>query len=378
MIKAFTAVTREIDDTEVAVEEILAALEPQKNLLKNSLGLISCYSEFIETGVLKAVCDALPFGCVGATTSIASAGKETDRMMLTLTVLTSDDCSFETVKLPLTENVGAPLLPLLDRGGEKPALLLGYFPILSTMCGDTLIEGIDKVTGGIPIYGTTAVDHSMDFSTAQTIYNGEGFRDAVTLGLIYGNVNYSFGVASLNDEKIRKQKAVITEAKDNIIISINDKTAYDYLIEIGITKADIESGTAIIPFVIDHKGGTKPVARGVLALTPEGYAVCGGGVNKDMTLAVGRVDVEDVLSTAETLLKPLAGKDGVILSYSCIARYLALGTKYTAEADKVIEVCKDMQYLYVCAGGEICPLPDENGKLKNYYHNYTNVFCKLS
>jgi len=115
-----------------------------------------------------------------------------------------------------------------------------------------------------------------------------------------------------------------------------------------------------------------------LALTPEGYAVCGGGVNKDMTLAVGRVDMDDVLSTTEALLKPLAGKEGVILSYSCIARYLALGTKYTAEADKVIEVCKDMQYLYVCAGGEICPLPDENGKLKNYYHNYTNVFCKLS
>jgi hypothetical protein len=95
-------------------------------------------------------------------------------------------------------------------------------------------------------------------------------------------------------------------------------------------------------------------------------------------LAVGRVDMEDVMSTTEDVLKPLVEKNSVILSYSCVARYFALGTRYTAEADKVSEICGDMQYLYVCSGGEICPLPDGSGKLKNYFHNYTNVFCRLS
>jgi len=42
------------------------------------------------------------------------------------------------------------------------------------------------------------------------------------------------------------------------------------------------------------------------------------------------------------------------------------------------ELAGDMRYLYACSGGEICPLPDTTGKLKNYFHNFTNVFCRLS
>lgn len=383
MIKSFTAVTREIDDPAYAAEEIMAALEPEKNMLKNSLGVISCYSEFAETGVLKAVCGALPFDCIGSTTCITSAGKQTDRMSFTITVLTSDDCGFETVMLPITEkyeeSISSALPPLLNRSGEKPALLLSYFPLMQTVSGDMILKAIDKVTGGIPLFGTSALDHNMDFSTAQTIHNGEAFREAAVLGLIYGNVDYSFGLASLNEDKIKKQKAVITEANGNVLTGVNGKTALEYLEEIGITKSDITTGTGVfLPLVVDHRDGTKPVARAILALTPEGHAVCGGAMTVGATLAVGRVDMEDVLSTTEEHFKSLIKKECVVLSYSCMARYMALGTRYTAEADKMSEMCGDMYYLYACSSGEICPIPDESGKLKNYYHNYTNVFCRLS
>ena len=70
--------------------------------------------------------------------------------------------------------------------------------------------------------------------------------------------------------------------------------------------------------------------------------------------------------------------DSVLLSYSCMARYLALGTNNAAEAEKVGELAGDKGYLFACSGGEVCPLPDASGKLKNFFHNYTNVFCKLS
>jgi len=381
MIKSFTATTREIDDEEIAVAEILAALEPEKNLLENSLGIISCFSEFEETGVLKAICDALPFDCIGSTTCISSVNKQTDRIILTLTVLTSDDCSFETTVLPITENyeesIKSTLEPLLNRSGEKPALLLSYFPLMKTVSGDMMLDAIDQTTGGgIPLFGTTAVDHTIDYSTSKTIQNGEAFREAVVLGLIYGNVNYSFDIASLDEEKIKKQKAIITEANGNILTGVNGKSALEYLEEFGLTKDDITTG--VLPLVIDHKDGTKSVARAVFALTPDGYAICGGKMPVGATLAVGRVDMVDVLHTTEETLKNLVEKESVILSYSCIARYLALGTKYTAEAEKMSEICENIQYLYACSGGEICPLIDANGKLINYYHNYTTVFCRLS
>jgi hypothetical protein len=380
MIKSFTATTREIDDAAYAVEEIMAALEPEKNMLKNSLGIISCYSEFTETGVLKAICDALPFDCVGTTTCITSAGGETDRQILSILVLTSDDCSFKTVSIELSEkyeeDVAGALSPLFGAADEKPKLLLSYVPMQNVVSGDMAIEAIDKVTGGIPMFGTISIDHTPDFSTSRTIHNGEGFNNAIVLALIYGSVKYSFAQASLNGEKIRKQKAIITEANRNVLISVNDKSALEYLEEVGLQKTDFDK--VFLPLVIDHKDGTTPVARGILAFSPEGHAICGGDMKTGTTLAIGRVDFEDVISTTEEILKSFVEKDCTVLSYSCVVRYLASGTKYMDEANKMAEMCKGTNYMFTSAGGELCSLPDENGKLKNYFHNYTNVFCKLS
>jgi hypothetical protein len=87
--------------------------------------------------------------------------------------------------------------------------------------------------------------------------------------------------------------------------------------------------------------------------------------------------MDDVLKTTEDTLKPLLKEDRVILGYSCMARYLVLGTHNTAEAEKISEVAGGTPYLFACSGGEICPLPDADGKLRNFYHNYTIVLCRL-
>ena len=99
-------------------------------------------------------------------------------------------------------------------------------------------------------------------------------------------------------------------------------------------------------------------------------------VNKAITIA--RINREDVLHTTEQALKPLVADKSVILSYSCLARYLVLGVANKAEAEKVREVAGNTHYLFACSSGEICPLPSADGKLQNFYHNYTNVFCRLS
>jgi hypothetical protein len=49
-----------------------------------------------------------------------------------------------------------------------------------------------------------------------------------------------------------------------------------------------------------------------------------------------------------------------------------------AEAEKVIEITGGTEYLFSYTGGEICPLPDANGRLINMYHNFTIAFCRLS
>ena len=382
MIKTISATTREIDNPKTAAAEIIAALEPSKNLLKNSMGIISCFSEFEETGVLKAICDALPFDCIGATTCVCSANGQTDQIIFSVTVLTSDDCSFETVELALgekyDESIDAGLSPLFGRSDIKPALIFSYFPLMHTVSGDMMLSAIDKATGGIPLYGTVAVDHTMDYATAKTIRNGEMFRESIVLGMISGNFDFTFEIASLDEDKIRKQKAIITESDGNILIGVNGKTALEYLEEIGLTKTELATGLGILPLVIGNKDGTKPVARAVFALTPDGHAVCGGTMPVGATLSIGRLSRGDILQNTETIIKPFFKLDSVMFSYSCVARHLALGADNTAEAEKVCEIAGDNKYVFACSGGEICPLPDSNGILKNFFHNFTNILCRIS
>jgi len=382
MIQSHTAITREVDDPQIAVSEILAGLALEKNLRKHSLGVISCFSECIDTGVFQAVCDALPFDCVGATTCVCASQKTADQLALSVMVLTSDDCRFQTIAIPVGQDYGLSIESVLgnalQQAEEKPSLLLSYFPLINTISGDMMLTAIDRVTGGIPLFGTTAVDHMIDYSTSQTLHNGRAFREAVVLAGIYGPVEFQCEIASLNENKIRHQKAIITASDGNILIGVNGKTALEYLEETGLTHDELASGLGVIPLVVDHRDGTKPVARAVFALTPEGSAVCGGAMPVNATLSIGRVDMTDVLQTTEETLSPLADGESAILSYSCIARYLVLGTRTTAEADKIIEISKDAPYLFACSGGEICPLPDASGKLRNFYHNYTITFCKLS
>ncbi|MDR1695153.1 MAG: FIST C-terminal domain-containing protein [Endomicrobium sp.] len=382
MIKSYIASTREIDDAKAAVSEILSQLEPEKNMLKNSLGIISCFSEFEDTGVLKAVCDALPFDCIGATTSLCAAGKEIDQVLFNVTVLTSDDCNFKTAAVPLAEkceeSVKSVLTDVLGKSDEKPALFLSCFPLMSSVSGDMIISAIDKVTGGIPIFGTTAVDHRDDYSTSKTIRNGEAFREAAVLAAIYGDVKFSFDVASLDENKIRSQKAIITASEGNILIGVNGKTVLEYLEEIGLTKSEVAKGLGIIPLVVDNNDGTKPLARSVFALTPEGYAVCGGAMPVGAALSVGSINSDDVIKTTERAFKPFVREDGVSLIYSCVARHLVLGASGTLEAEKIRGMAGDGRYMFAYSGGEICPLADANGKLKNYFHNYTVIFCRLS
>ena len=382
MIKSFTASTREIDDPEAAVAEIKKALDLDNKLLKHSLGIISCFSEFDETGVCKAICDALPFECIGATTCLCASGHEVDQVFFAITVLTSDDCSFKTALVPVAKNyeesTESAISGLLGQTGADPALLLAYFPLMNTVSGDMLLAAIDRVTGGIPLFGALTIDHHLDYHTAKTICNGEMFRESFVLGAIYGNPKFTFEVASIDENKIMSQKAIITESDGNILIGINGKKALEYFNELGLTKNELSIGMGFIPLVIDYRDGTKPIARGVFTLTPEGHAVCGGVMPVNTTLSIARMDKDDIVITTESILKPLITKDSVLLSYSCLARYLVLGIDNRAEAEKVRNMAGDSHYIFAYTGGEICPLPDADGKLKNYFHNYTNVFCLLS
>ncbi|MDR1705058.1 MAG: hypothetical protein LBS19_10310 [Clostridiales bacterium] len=382
MIKTLTALTREIDDPGAAAAEILAAIDPDNSLLKNSLGIVSCFSDFAETGALKAVCDAMPFDIVGATTIMGAANGNVDQIMLIMTVITSDDCDFKSISIPLSENceesVMSALTPVLAERAESPALMLTFLPLMNALGGDRMVEALDNAAGGVPMFGATAIDHTLDYSTAFTVYNGEPLPSSIVLALVYGKPEVAYAAATLSEDKIISRKAIITGAEGNLLKEINGKTVLEYIKEIGLTESELNAGLGIVPLFVGLNDGFISVVRIILNLTPEGYVICGGAMPLNASLGVGRINAGDVLGTTEAAMRPFADGRGVIIGYSCLARYFALGSNSNAEANTVVDVGKDARYHFAVSGGEVCPIPDREGKLRNFFHNYTTVFCRLS
>ena len=97
MIRSFSAHTYEIDDAALAVEEIKRRLDCDGKLMKNSVGSLACFVDFIETGVVKALSEALPFDILGITTIASASAGQCGETTLCILVLTSDDTEFVPV-----------------------------------------------------------------------------------------------------------------------------------------------------------------------------------------------------------------------------------------------------------------------------------------
>lgn len=381
MIKTLTAYTYEIDDVDAAVAEIFERLD-SSSLMKNSVGLINCFAEFIGSGVVSALCEKLPFDTVGCTTLAGACPGQIDQALLTLTVLTSDDVDFSAVMSEsLVEEQDGPISEAYNRALKKlkgnPSLILAYAPLINHVGGDKIVDALDKASGDVPIFGTLALDHTQDYHLSETIYNGESSRGSLAFVLIEGAVSPKFYVTSISESKIQKQKTIITSSDGNVVKEVNGIPILKYLEALGIAKDNEIAGANVIPFVIDYNDGTKPIARAIFATTPDGYAVCGGEMPVNSTLAIGAIDRTDVLGTAEAIAKELSHlKTNGVLLFSCMARFLVLGGDYLAEMKTIDAALNGKAAYQICySGGEICPMINADGKIFNRFHNDTLVVC---
>jgi hypothetical protein len=390
MIKALTLSTGEIDDVEAAVADITGQLNAEENLLQNSIGLVSCYYDFIESGVVAALRDALPFEFVGVTTLGAASPAANGLEDLTLFILTSDDVSFTTgLTEPITgENedvIARGYAAAFERSGKpgKPTLMLSYAPLLLNVGGDFFVNTLSKASEGTPNFGTLAVDNSIDYHNSYVIYNGEAYKDRLALVLIHGEVKPKFYLASLSKEKIFREKGVVTASKGNQLQMINGISVEEYLLSLGLTKGEDGAivGVNSYPFIVDYNDGTTPVVRVMFAITPEGYAVCGGDIPEGATLTVGSIDGDEVVKATSDKLHeiPADGRPDALLIFSCIGRYFSLGYEAEREADEVKRLLdgNGAAYVMTYSGGEICPTyaTDDTEATTNRFHNDTFVVC---
>jgi hypothetical protein len=384
MIKVLTAVTEEIDDEEAAVAEILEQLDLAHSLLANSLGIIHCYSEFCENGIVKNLCGKLPFDVVGATTLSLSVPGRTSEMGLLLTVLTSDTVQFKSgVSATVGESAGEPVTELykglIDPLPQKPALLMPFIPFMATVGGDEFVEQIDALSGGIPAFGILSISNEIDLSRCYTIHNGECYPSALVLAALTGDVDPVFMSTSVKEETILRQKAVITEVNRNVVKTINNMNATAYLESIGLAKNGKVEGMESTPIVVDLEDGSRLV-RANIGSNEKGELVLCGAVPVNSNLAFATLGFNDVVETAATKAADAAkaAQGRGILMYSCAARYWVLGLQIRAEFEAVAaHIGGTAPYHIVYSGGEIAPQFLSNGQVVNHLQNNSLIICIL-
>ncbi|MDR1505694.1 MAG: FIST C-terminal domain-containing protein [Treponema sp.] len=389
MIKAITIHTSEIDDPEAAVAGLCALLEKEGPLLAHSIGLVSCFADFISSGIVADLAKKLPFEIAG-TTSLAGASKDAaGDVLLFLTVLTSDDVEFVAgLTDPMSAEDVLPIRAAWEKATmgrtEKPALMLSFASLLTNASGDFLVDAFSAVSGNVPNFGTLAVDHNADYHEARVIFNGASYPDRHAFILCYGKIKPMFIVGSLSEKRAFRDKGVVTASAGNQLQGVNGISVADYLSGLGLKKGPDGAimGINAYPFILDYNDGTPPVTRVMFAITPEGYAVCGGNMPVGASLQVGMIDAEEVLSiTGEAIKSALVigqnnGSNNGMLIFSCVGRYFAQGFHPEAEMKEVQKAINGSLPFHLCySGTELCPVYEKNGNTRNRSHNDSIVIC---
>jgi len=408
MIKVVNAYTQELDDPGKAVGEILGAFDMKNGFLRNSVALLFCHSKFIETGIAESVYKSLPFDVLGCTSRYFGLSVITDAsgtadapaveggVMLTVTILTSDDIEFTTgISGSFNkENVDERVRELYSRTssslGEPPSLVFAFPPMMIGLPADIMTASLDRACGGVPVFGSAALDMSTRIRHPKTIYKssaGNGasaecgtFGDRMVLLLFKGPVKPRFFHSTFPEKSILSWDAVITEADGNRIISINNRPALLFINEQGFLQTGAHDDVMIYPLVVEYPGGDTDVVV-ILEIDPEGHIMCSRNVRAGGLLNIGAITADSVLESAKLAAREFGkGGDGsVFLVFSCFLRNIVLGGSSRAEVELVSKELEGFKgsWLFFNSGGELCPVSTENGELANRFHQYALIACRF-
>ncbi|MCL2801203.1 MAG: FIST C-terminal domain-containing protein [Treponema sp.] len=389
----FSAFTEEIDDVDAAAAEILKQLDLDNSLMKNSIGLLHCYNEFIDSGVVSALCEKLPFDVVGITVPYVRLSGKASSMGLMLNVLTGDDVNFITgISDPINTGGGnlAQVTEKLCSGvsarlnnNEKPPMLITFGPFMHVLKINA-DEYIDKVSGyfpNVPVFGAFSFSEEIDFSKCYTLYNGQSYENAAGLVAITGNIDPSFLTISVPEKNIIGELATITKSAGNIIHAINGVSVEDYVISIGLVdkKGDLEKlySTPMIARLDD--GST--VVRVCIGGDGQGGAIMGGHVPEGAKIGFAMLEVSDNISTSKEIshnaLEIFNGRN--IIVYSCMARLGFMGANQRElEAKTICDILGGSNNFFLAyVGGEIFPQKLLSGKYVNHLQNFSIIVCLL-
>lgn len=379
MLKMYTAHTQEVDDPKIAVEELAKQIDMSK-LLKNTIGIVTFHYDFGESGILEEISKKLPFQIVGMTTMAgAQSPGHHGVYSLFLTVLTSGDVQFSAgMTAPLTSaNYKQEMAKTYKEARAKlpgdPNFIMTFAPYMPDLSGADITQGLDEAVGGIPCWGSLASGVGMVYEQCSTLFDGHIEQYALAMVLLYGNVEPEFIITSIPERNMRDSGGIVTESDGCVLKKINDMPLLEYLAQVGIAITNQNCTT--LPFMVHFEGTKEPVAIGIYRLYDDGGALFGIQLPVGTKLVLSQIDVEGILETARTGVDKILvskNKNGVFMC-PCVTRYIMQAPDQDGEMRLVTEMLagKGLPYVLSYSGGEICPVKDDSGKLRNRFHNYS-------
>jgi len=385
MIQMMTAFTEEIDEVEDGVAEILSHIDPGA-LKKNSVGLVTCHSDFANSGFLGALCGKLPFDIIGMTTMAGANQHGQSMYAFSLTVLTSDDVVFKTAQTgPLGPNDYREKIETAYRGanaepGGKPSMIISFFPFIKELSGSPIHKCFNEICEGVPFWGSVATNLDVSYDRCFTFRNDNIDKDSLVMLFLQGNVEPEFIVVSMPGKNISKTRGLITSSDGCLLKGINNIPPMKYLESLGVIV--MKDASITTPLMVYYEGSTEPVALTVYNVYDDGSLLCGGEMTEGASVAVGEITTESILASAREGMDRVikTGKRNGALLLPCVSRYVMLAPNRSDELNLVagkMENGRLMPYMAGYAGGEICPVKDETGVLRNRFHNFSFNACVL-
>jgi len=393
MIKLFSAFTEEIDDVDYATNEVLSQLDLKNSLKKNSIGILHCYHEFIDSGVVEAISEKVPFDVIGITVPYICMPGKASSMGLMLNVLTDDEVVFVPgISEPLDIGGGNLSKAIEEMCGsvktkinneKKPAMLMAYAPFLHVLNinADEFVDDISKSFPATPLFGGFSFSEEIDYSKCYLLYNGKSYENAAAVIAIYGDVNPSFLTISVPEQNIIRELATATKSTGNILHKINGMSVVDYVYSIGLidNKNDLEQ-TYSTPMIAMLEDGSK-IVRVCIGGDGQGGAIMGGHVPVGAKIGFTILELDDTISTsheiAEKTMEILSGRSVIV--YTCMARLEFLSANQRQlEAKTICDIIGDSaDYFLAYTGGEIYPYLLPSNEYVNHLQNFSIVVCVL-
>jgi len=254
------------------------------------------------------------------------------------------------------------------------------FPNLKHLSGMDLHKTLDKICGGIPIWGGAATHTDTSYDHCFTFRNGDLHNDCVAMLLVHGPIDPEFVVISMPLRNIQKNQGKITSSDGCLLKEINGIPATKYLREsLGVTL--LSNAPLITPLIVYYKDTPEPVALAIYSDNDDGSISCGGEVPEGAAVAIGEITIESIMTSAEEALDQVlgCGRRNGLLALPCVSRHVML-FNHEDELDLIagkMEASKVMPYMAGYCGGEMCPVRDKNGILRNRFHNFTFSACVL-